>query len=68
MIFVTGYALSWYEAQSECASRGGYLASLNTPQELHDVVHVLSMRRHGAAIFLGLKYPDHTLPHMYVIS
>ena len=64
LLMLTARPLSWVEAQMHCTSLGGYLASLNTPQERDDVMNLLSMRRTPTATFLGLKYPDSSLPYL----
>ncbi|KAK7494969.1 hypothetical protein BaRGS_00013848 [Batillaria attramentaria] len=48
-------SLSWYDASDACKERGGYLASLNTPNEYLAVMHFL-MARADSDVFVGFQY------------
>ena len=51
-----------HEAATECQERGGYLLSLNTPEELESISELLLNRIPFDTIFLGLQYRNPALP------
>ncbi|KAK7485640.1 hypothetical protein BaRGS_00023089, partial [Batillaria attramentaria] len=56
--------LSWNDASAACHDRGGYLASLNTPDEYLAVVRFLAARSDGD-VYIGLQSPSPILPQIY---
>ena len=56
--------MSWMTANAACASRGGYLASLNSAREWTEVTQVLRARALFKTFFIGLKVADSNLPWM----
>ncbi|KAK7485638.1 hypothetical protein BaRGS_00023087, partial [Batillaria attramentaria] len=56
--------LSWNDASAACHDRGGYLASLNTPDEYLAVMRFLAGRSDGD-VYIGLQSPSPVLPPIY---
>lgn len=61
---MTSTRFRWEDAVETCALRhGGYLASLNTPEEWRDVIAVLHLRRYES-VYVGLHSAERRLPFM----
>ncbi|KAK7502550.1 hypothetical protein BaRGS_00006125 [Batillaria attramentaria] len=59
--------LTWYDASVACQDRGGYLASLNTPDEYLTVLRFLQARADSdvySNVYVGLRSASPFLPRM----
>ncbi|KAK7469743.1 hypothetical protein BaRGS_00036225, partial [Batillaria attramentaria] len=68
-LFVHQSSIQWIEAEIMCRQQGGYLASLNTPREWHDVMQVIQERvftlTSVTEIQIGFSNAPASIGHMY---
>ncbi|PVD19128.1 hypothetical protein C0Q70_21691 [Pomacea canaliculata] len=61
---IANHSLTWYDASTDCLTRGATLVSLNTPEEWRDVMSLLQLRR-GLRAYIGLQSSTFTESHFY---
>lgn len=60
---IANHSLTWYDASTDCLTRGATLVSLNTPGEWRDVMSLLQLRR-GLRAYIGLQSSTFTESHL----